>query len=63
MVLTAMDQKPQKSLKRWYYPPKFCTLRQVLGTNMHVKYKRICIYNVKFKILIFNSLIWQIAAI
>ena len=26
IVLTATDQKPQKSLKRWYYPPSHCVM-------------------------------------
>ena len=32
IVLTATDQKPQKSLKRWYYPPSHCL--NVMLSNM-----------------------------
>ena len=34
IVLTAMDQKPQKSLKRWYYPPSHCLNVNVMLSNM-----------------------------
>jgi len=31
IVLMAMDQKPQKSLKRWYYPPRRLNVNVVLS--------------------------------
>jgi len=34
IVLTATDQKPQKSLKRWYYPPSHCLNVNVMPSNM-----------------------------
>ena len=34
IVLTATDQKPQKSLKRWYYPPSHCLNVNVMLSNM-----------------------------
>ena len=33
-VLTATHQKPQKSLKRWYYPPSHCLNVNVMLSNM-----------------------------
>ena len=33
-VLTATDQKPQKSLKSWYYPPSHCLNVNVMLSNM-----------------------------
>jgi len=33
-VLTATDQKPQKSLKRLYYPPPHCMNVNVMLSNM-----------------------------
>ena len=34
IVLMAMDQKPLKSLKRWYYPPSHCLNVNVMLSNM-----------------------------
>ena len=34
IVLTATDQQPQKSLKRWYYPPSHCLNVNVMPSNM-----------------------------
>jgi len=34
IVLTATDQKPQKSLKKWYYPPQHCLNVNVMLSNM-----------------------------
>ena len=34
IVLTATDQKPQKSLKRWYYPPSHCPNFNVMLSNV-----------------------------
>ena len=34
IVLTATDQKPQKSLKRSYYPPSHCLNVKVMLSNM-----------------------------
>ena len=34
LVLTATDQKPQKSLKRLYYPPSHCLNVNVMLSNM-----------------------------
>jgi len=34
IVLTAADQKPQKSLKRSYYPPSYCLNVNVMMSNM-----------------------------
>jgi len=34
IVLTATDQKPQKSLKTWYYPPSHCLNVNVVLSNM-----------------------------
>ena len=34
IVLTATDQKPQKSLKRWYFPPSHCLNVSVMLSNM-----------------------------
>ena len=34
IVLTATDQKLQKSLKRWYYPPSHCLNVNVMLSNM-----------------------------
>ena len=34
IVLTATDQNPQKSLKRWYYPPSHCLNVNVMLSNM-----------------------------
>ena len=34
IVLTATDQKPQKSLKRWYYPPSHCLNVNMMLSNM-----------------------------
>ena len=33
-MLTAMDQKPQMSLKRWHYPPSHCLNVNVMQSNM-----------------------------
>ena len=34
IVFTATGQKPQKSLKRWYYPPSHCLIVNVMLSNM-----------------------------
>jgi len=34
IVLTATDQKPQKSFKRWYYPPSHCLNVNMMLSNM-----------------------------
>jgi len=36
IVLTATDQKPQKSLKRWYYPPSHRLNVNVIGQGMWI---------------------------
>ena len=35
-MLTATDQKPQKSLKRWYYPPSHCLNVNMMLSNFFV---------------------------
>ena len=38
IVLTETDQKPQKSLKRWYYPPSHCLDVNVMPSNICLLY-------------------------